>query len=87
MLDDAINNTTIGAGLQVLMDVNSQLDTVFNMISNQTSLGDLSPVVNTARSIELARYIHCIILIQIRIRIKLIQFLCKRLNPLLIWIS
>ena len=57
MLANAINDPNIGAGLQVLMGANSDLDTVFNTISNQASLGDLSPVVNTARSIELARYI------------------------------
>ena len=39
------------------MDANSDLDSVFNDISTRASLGDLSPVVNTARNIELARYI------------------------------
>ena len=59
-LADAISDPNIGVGLQALMNANSDLDTVFNTISNQASLGDLSPVVNTARSIELARYIvHC----------------------------
>ena len=54
-LRDAISDPNIELGLQVLDDANSNLDGVFMDVSTRASLGDLSPVVDTARTIESAR--------------------------------
>ena len=56
MDDNLPTNDPARQAVGILMDTNQELELVFNDISTKASLASLTPVLNVASTVELARY-------------------------------